>query len=146
MLLKAVVQSLKIWFLIILKLFCQTVGASGRCSSKTCPNSNMTSAKVIWLMECHRAISLCFYKKRWMFTKTQRSAERSIYFPDNSAESILALLLRDSHSTAIHLYATGFIYTLQTFIKANLMGVKKREKEYTKNLMKTQLLQGADSV
>lgn len=58
--------------------------------------------------------------------KTQRSAERSIYFLDNSAESILALLLRDSHSTAIHLYATGFIYTLQTFIKANLMGVKKR--------------------
>lgn len=78
--------------------------------------------------------------------KTQRSAERSIYFLDNSAESILALLLCDSHSTAIHLYATGFIYTLQTFIKANLMGVKKREKEYTKNLMKTQLLQGADSV
>ena len=57
--------------------------------------------------------------------KTQRSAERSIYFLDNPAESILALLLRDSHSTAIHLYATGFIYTLQTFIKANLMGVKK---------------------
>lgn len=80
--------------------------------------------------------------------KTQRSAERSIYFLDNSAESILALLLRDSHSTAIHLYATGFIYTLQTFIKANLMGVKKRggKKEYTKILMKTQLLQGADSV
>lgn len=54
--------------------------------------------------------------------KTQRSAERDIYFPDNSAESILARLLRDSHSTAIHLCATGFIYTLQTFIKANLMG------------------------
>lgn len=58
--------------------------------------------------------------------KTQRSAERSIYFLDNSAESILALLLPDSHSTAIHLYATEFIYTLQTFIKANLMGVKKK--------------------
>lgn len=57
-----------------------------------------------------------------MFMKTQRSAERSIYFFDNPAESILALLLRASHSTAIHLYATGFIYTLQTFIKANLMG------------------------
>lgn len=75
--------------------------------------------------------------------KTQRSGEPSIYFLDNSAESILALLLRDSHSTAIHLYATGFIYTLQTFIKANLMGGKKK---YTKILMKTQLLQGADSV
>lgn len=57
--------------------------------------------------------------------KRQRSTERSIYFLDNSAESILALLLRDSHSTAIHLYATAFIYTLQTFIKANLMGAKK---------------------
>ncbi len=64
--------------------------------------------------------------------KTQRSAERSIYFLDNSAESILALLLRDSHSTAIHLHATGFIYTLQTFIKANLMGVKKRGKRVHK--------------
>lgn len=44
--------------------------------------------------------------------KTQRSAERGIYFLDNPAESILALLLRDSHSTAIHLNATPFIYTL----------------------------------
>lgn len=73
--------------------------------------------------------------------KTQRSAERSIYFLDNPAESILALLLRDSHSAAIHLYATGFIYTSQTFIKANLMGVKKGGNESTqKILMKTQLL------
>lgn len=96
---------------------------------------NMTSTKVIWLMECHRAISLRFHKKRWMFMKTQRSAERSIYFLDNSAESILALLLRDSHSTAIHLYATGFIYTLQTFIKANLMGVKKRGKKSTQKFL-----------
>lgn len=86
-------------------------------------------------MECHRAISLCFHKKRWMFIETQRSAERSIYFLDNSAESILALLLRDSHSTAIHLYATGFIYTLQTFIKANLMGVKNRGERVHKKFL-----------
>lgn len=65
--------------------------------------------------------------------KTQRSGEPSIYFLDNSAESILALLLRDSHSTAIHLYATGFIYTLQTFIKANLMGGKKVHKNSYEN-------------
>lgn len=61
-------------------------------------------------------------KECWMFMKTQRSAERTIYFLDNSAESILALFLRAPHSTAIHLCATGFIYTLQTFIKANLTG------------------------
>ena len=67
--------------------------------------------------------------------KTQRSAERSIYFLDNSAESILALLLRDSHSTAIHLYATGFIYTLQTFIKANLTGVKRRGEKSTQKFL-----------
>lgn len=57
--------------------------------------------------------------------KTQSSAERGIYFLDNSTESILALLLCGAHSTVIHLYARGFIYTLQTFIKANLMGGKK---------------------
>lgn len=39
---------------------------------------------------------------------------------------------RGVHSTAIHLCATGFIYTSQTFIKANLMA-KKREKERGKN-------------
>lgn len=48
-------------------------------------------------------------------------------------QSILALLLRDSHSTAIHLYATGFIYTLQTFIKANLMGGEKVHKNSYEN-------------
>lgn len=57
-----------------------------------------------------------------MFMKTQRSAEKTIYFLDNSVESILALFLCAPHSTVIHLYATGFIYTLQTFIKANLTG------------------------
>lgn len=75
--------------------------------------------------------------------KTQRSGERSIYFPDNSAESILALLLRDSHSAAIHLYATGFIYTLQTFIKANLIGAKKwGEKSTQKFLWKRSCCKG----
>lgn len=57
-----------------------------------------------------------------MFMKTQRSAAKTIYFLDNSAENILAPFLCAPHSTVVHLYATGFIYTLQTFIKANLMG------------------------
>lgn len=61
-----------------------------------------------------------------MFTKTQGSAEGTIYFLDNSTESILALPLAASHSTTIHLCATGFIYTLQTFIKANLTGLKEK--------------------
>lgn len=61
-----------------------------------------------------------------MFTKTQGSAGGTIYFLDNSTESILALLLAASHSTTIHLCATGFIYTLQTFIKANLTGLKEK--------------------
>lgn len=62
-----------------------------------------------------------------MFTKTQGSAEGTIYFLDNSTESLLALPLAASHSTTIHLCATGFIYTLQTFIKANLTGPKEKE-------------------
>lgn len=98
--------------------------------SWSCLNSNVTF---------HR-------KHHCMFMMTQRSAKRSIYFLDNSAERLLALLFRASHSTAIHLYATGFIYTLWTFIKANLTGERKEGIEYTKILMKTQLLQGADSV
>lgn len=81
-----------------------------------------------------------------MFMKTQRSAEKTIYFLDNSAESILAPFLCAPHSTVIHLYATGFIYTLRTFIKANLMGWREGGIEYTQILMKTQLLQDADSV
>lgn len=61
-----------------------------------------------------------------MFTKTQGSAQGSIYFPDNFTESTLARLYTASHSTTIHLCATGFIYTLQTFIKANLTGLKEK--------------------
>lgn len=90
-------------------------------------------------MECHSAISLGRPpnpQKGLMFMKTQRSVERSIYFLDNSAESILALLLCASHSTTIHLCATGFIFTLQTFIKANLTGAKKRGDRVYKNSYK----------
>lgn len=81
------------------------------------------SKKRTGLLECHRAMSTGLHGKECsMFMKTQRSAEKTIYFLDNSAESILALFLCAPHSTVIHLYATGFIYTLQTFIKANLTG------------------------
>lgn len=61
-----------------------------------------------------------------MFTKTQGPAGGAIYFLDNPTESIRALPLAASHSTTIHLCATGFIYTLQTFIKANLTGPKEK--------------------
>lgn len=84
-------------------------------------------------MERRRAISSAFPRMKKergdrgpMFTKTQGSAEGTIYFLDNPTESILALPLAAAHSTTIHLCATGFIYTLQTFIKANLTGPKEK--------------------
>lgn len=84
-------------------------------------------------MERRRAISSAFPRMKKergdrgpMFTKTQGSAEGTIYFLDNPTESILALPLAAAHSTTIHLCATGFIYTLQTFIKANLTGLKEK--------------------
>lgn len=57
-----------------------------------------------------------------------RPAGRTIYFCADSAKCFLGFLLCDSHSAAIHLCAPGFIYTLQTFIKANLMGKEKGER------------------
>lgn len=67
-----------------------------------------------------------------MFIKTQSC----VCFPDNPAESAAAPLLRASHSAAVHLYATRFIYTLQTFIRANLMGVKTEGERVHKNSYK----------
>lgn len=104
------------------------------------------------LMERRGAVSSGFPRKRNkgpMFTKTQGSARGSIYFPDNFTESTLARLSTASHSTTIHLCATGFIYTLQTFIRANLTGRTEKAGggiEYTEILIKTQLPRGADSV
>lgn len=77
---------------------------------------------------------LMFLQKKnlWMFIKTQSC----VCFPDNPAESAAAPLLRASHSAAVHLYATRFIYTLQTFIRANLMGVKTEGERVHKNSYK----------
>ena len=66
-------------------------------------------------------------KKVWCLP-SPRPLRRGIYFCADSAECILGFLHCDTHSTAIHLCATGFVYTLQTFIKANLMGKEKRER------------------
>lgn len=99
----------------------QTVGGKAYLHPDFVQKALQQKKKITRLLECHRAISMGFrWKECSMFMKTQRSAEKTIYFLDSSAESILALFLRAPHSTVIHLYATGFIYTLQTFIKANL--------------------------
>ncbi len=53
---------------------------------------------------------------------------------------------RGVHSTAIHLCAMGFIYTLQTFIRLIWWRKRGKRKEEKKNLMKTQLLSGANTL
>lgn len=75
----------------------------------------LRSTKVIPLMQ-RRGVNFLFPQKTLDVYDDKRSAETGIYFLDDSAESFLALLLCDAHSTAVHLCATGFIYTLKTFI------------------------------